>query len=79
MYKSNSSIFSNYNIWLNAVKNDKKTFNELKSIGVGRGLKRSRQFESCFSKNRSKCSSQIQIFREVRKPQDMATKKHKTY
>lgn len=32
MYKSNSSIFSNYNIWLNAVKNDKKTFDELKSI-----------------------------------------------
>ena len=32
MYKSNSSIFSNYNLWLNAVKNDKKTFDELKSI-----------------------------------------------
>lgn len=49
------------------------------SVGVGRGLKRSRQFESCFSKNRSKCSSRIQIFRERREPQDMATKKHKTY
>lgn len=59
MYKSNSSIFSNYNIWLNAVKNDKKTFNELKSIGVERGLKRSRRFKSCFSKNRSKSAPEF--------------------
>ena len=49
------------------------------SVGVGRGLKRSRQFKSCFSKNRSKCSSQIQIFREVRKTLNIVTKKHKKY
>ena len=32
MNKLNTSIFSNYNAWLDAVKDDKKTFDELKSI-----------------------------------------------
>jgi len=32
MHKLDASIFSNYNVWLSAVKNDKKIFDELKSI-----------------------------------------------
>lgn len=39
------------------------------------GLKRSRQFESCFLKNRSKRSYKIQILREVRKILNIVTKK----